>query len=84
MVIKVPENKRADILKILTKMIQKRKATSLGLQSLTGKFLCKAVPTVKPFIQRIYQTFPGLPQHRHIDLKGEVLAEMHMWKSFLY
>ena len=37
MVIKVPEDKRADILKILTKRIQKRKATSLDLQSLVGK-----------------------------------------------
>ena len=37
MVIKVPEDKRTDILKILTKMVQKRKATSLDLQSLAGK-----------------------------------------------
>ena len=33
MVIKVPEDKRADILETLQKMIQKRKATSLQLQS---------------------------------------------------
>ena len=31
MVIKVPEDKKADILKILTKMIQKRKVASLAL-----------------------------------------------------
>ena len=86
MVVKVMEDKRSDILKLLTKMIRKRKTTSLDLQSLAGKinFLCKAVPTGKLFIQRIYQTFPGVPQHRHIDLKGEVLADKHMWKSFLY
>ena len=36
MVIKVPEDKRVDILTILTKIIQKRKATSLNLQSLAG------------------------------------------------
>ena len=43
LVVKVPEDKRLDILKILTKMIRKRKANSLGLQSLAGKlnFLCK-------------------------------------------
>ena len=43
MVIKVLEDKRADILKILTKM---KKATSLDLQSLARKlnFLCKAIP----------------------------------------
>ena len=69
MVIKVPEDKRADILKILTKMIHKRKATSLVLQVLAGKlnFLCKAVPTGKPFIQTVYQAFVGVPQHRNID-----------------
>ena len=49
MVIKVLDDKRADILKILTKMVQKRKVTSLDLQSLVGKlnFLCKAVPAGK-------------------------------------
>ena len=64
-VIKVPGDNRTDILKILTKMIRKRKAISLDLQSLTGKlnFLCKVVPAGKPFIQNVYQTFVGIP-HR--------------------
>ena len=72
MVIKIPEDKRADILKILTKIIQKRKATSLDLQSLAGKsnFLCKAVPAGRPFIQTVYKTFTGVPKHLHIDLRG--------------
>ena len=85
MVIKVLDDKRADILKILTKMVHKRKATSLDLQSLVGKlnFLCKALPAGKPFIQNVCQTFVGIPQHRHIDLKGDLLAELRMWKSFL-
>ena len=85
MVIKVPEDKRADIMKILIKMLCKRKATSLDLQSLAGKlnFLCKAVPAGKPFIQSVYQSFAGIPQHRHIDLKGNLLADLSMWKSFL-
>ena len=84
-VIKVPEDKRVDILKILTKMIQKRKATSLVLQALAGKlnFLCTVVPAWKPYIQTVYQAFVGVPQHRYIDLKGNVLADMRMWKSFL-
>ena len=84
MVIKVPDDKRADILKILTKMVQKRKATSLDLQSLVGKlnFLCKASPAWKLFIQNVYQTFVGIPQHWHIDLKGNLLADLRMWKSF--
>ena len=81
----MPEDKRADIIKILTKMICKRKASSLALQALAGKlnFLHKVVPTGKPFIQMVYQVFVGVPQHRHIDLKGDVLADMRMWKSFL-
>ena len=85
MVIKVMDDKRADILKILTKMVWKRKATSLDLQSLVGKlnFLCKAVPAEKPFIQNVYQSFAGIPQDRHIDLKGNLLADLRMWKSFL-
>ena len=83
MVIKVLENKRGDILKILTKMIQKRKATSLVLQAMAGKlnFLCKVVPAGKLFIQTVYQAFAGVPQH--IDLKGDMLVDMRMWKSFL-
>ena len=85
MMIKVPEGERADVLKILTKMICKRKATSLVLQTLAGKlnFLCKAVPAGKPFIQTVYKVFAGVPQHRHIDLKGDILADMRMWKLFL-
>ena len=85
MVVKVPEDRRADILSILTKMIREWKATSLDLQALVGKlnFLCKAIPAGKLFIYRVYQTFSGIPQHRHIGLKGDVLADMRMWKSFL-
>ena len=85
MVIKVPDDKRTNILKIMPKIVWKRKATSLDLQSLAGKsnFLCKAVPAGKPFIQNVYQTFVGIPQHRHIDLKGNLLADLRMWKSFL-
>ena len=37
MVVKVSEDKRVDILKILIKINQKRKVTSLDLQSLAGK-----------------------------------------------
>ena len=85
MVIKVPEDKRVDILTILTKIIQKRKATSLNLQSLAGKlnFLCKAIPAGRPFIKNVYQAFTGVLQHWHIDLKGDVLADLRMWKAFL-
>ena len=80
MVIKVPEDKRADILKVLTKMVQKWKVTSLDLQSLVGKlnFLCKVVPAGKQFIQNVNQAFAGIPQHRHIDLKGNWLADLRM------
>ena len=80
MVIKVPEDKQSNILKILTKMIHKRKATSLVLQALAGKlnFLCKGVSVGKPFIQTVYQAFAPVPQQRHIDLKGDVLADMQM------
>ena len=85
MVIKVPEDKRVDILTILTKIIQKRRATSLSLQSLAGRlnFLCKAVPASRPFIKNVYQGFTGVPQHQHIDLKGDILADLRMWKAFL-
>ena len=59
MVIRVPEDKRADILKILqdtTKILHKRKATSLDLQFLAEKlnFQNKAVPAGRPFIQSVY------------------------------
>ena len=85
MVIRVPEDKRMDILKILQKMLHERKATSLDLQSLAGKlnFLSKAVPAGKPFIQSVYQAFAGISQHRHIDMKGDLLADLRMWKTFL-
>ena len=85
MVVKVPEDKRADILEILTKIIHKRKATSWELQSLAGtlNFLCKAIPARRPFIQNVYKTFAAVPQHQHIDLKGDLLADLRMWKPFL-
>ena len=38
MVIQVPEDKRADILQIIMKIVHKRKTTNLDLQSLAGKF----------------------------------------------
>ena len=85
MVIRVPDDKRMDILKMLQQMLHKRKATSLDLQSLAGKlnFLSKAVPAGRPFIQSAYQAFAGIPQNRHIDLKGNLLADLRMWKTFL-
>ena len=85
MVIKVPEDKKLDILQALHRMIQKRKAVSLQLQSIAGKlnFLCKAVPVGRPFITNVYQAFTGIPQHWYKDLKGNVLADFRMWKAFL-
>ena len=85
MVIRVPEDKRTDILKILQKMLHKRKAIGLDLQSLAGKlnFLSKAVPAGRPFIQSVYQAFAGIPQHWYLDLKGNLLADLRMWKTFL-
>ena len=41
------------------------------------------VPAAKLFIQNVYQTFAEIPQHRHIDLKVNLLADLRMWKSFL-
>ena len=41
------------------------------------------VPAGKLYIQTVYQAFAGVRQHRHIDLKGNVLLDMSMWKSFL-
>ena len=63
MVIKVPEDKRADILTILAKITQKRKATSLNLQLLAGKLncLCKVIPTGRPFIKNVYEAFTRIP-----------------------
>ena len=55
MVIKIPEDKKKDILQAIQKMIKKKKASSLQLQSIAGKlnFLCKAVPAGRPFIANV-------------------------------
>ena len=85
MVVHIPQDKLNDIFIILTKMIHSRKATSWELQSLVGKlnFITKAIPVGRSFTKRIYQAFTGIPNHRHIDLRRQVLSDLHMWKVFL-
>ena len=55
------------------------------LKSLAGKlhFIAKAVPAGRSFTKGVYQSFQGIPKHRHIDLKQPVLADLRMWKLFL-
>ena len=66
-------------------MIRKHKATSAEFESLAGKlnFITKAVPAGCSFTKQVYQSFQGVPKHRHIDLKYPVLADLRMWKHFL-
>ena len=55
------------------------------MESLAGKlnFIAKVVPAGRSFTKRVYQSFQGIPKHRHIDLKQPVLADLCMWKLFL-
>ena len=77
MVVRIPKDKMQDITLILVTMAE--------LESLTGKlnFVTKAVPAGRSFTKRVYQSFQGIPKHRHIDLKQPVLVDLHMWKLFL-
>ena len=85
MVIRIPQDKRDNLLLAVKKAICNKKATSLQLQSLAGKlnFVCKAVPVGRPFMANKYQSFAGVPQHHHIQLKGHVLIDLRMWEAFL-
>ena len=37
----------------------------------------------RPFIANIYQSFAGILQHYHIQLKGNMLTDLKMWETFL-
>ena len=85
MVILIPQDKRADISRCIEALLKKKKATSLQLQSLAGKlnFICKAVPAGRPFIANVYRAFQGIPQHHHVQLRGEILTDLRMWCIFI-
>ena len=85
MVVRIPKNKMQKLTLILITIIWKRKAMAAELESLAGKlnFIAKVVPARRSFTKRVYQSFQGIPKHRHIDLKQPVLADLRMWKLFL-
>ena len=70
MVIRIPKDKMQDITLILITVIHERKATAAELESLMGKlnFVTKAVPAGRSFTKSVYQSFQGVPKHRHINL----------------
>ena len=81
MVVRIPKEKIQDQFPtalILITIIWKRKVTAAELESLTGKlnFTAKEVPAGRSFTKRAYQSFQGIPKHRHIDLKQPVLADV--------
>ena len=82
MVIRIPHDKLQDTVKIISKMIKQRKATSWELQSLAGKlnFVARAVPAGKCFIKQTYQSQAGIPHNWHVDLRSPVLSYLQMWK----
>ena len=85
MVVRIPKDKMQNITLILITIIWKRKTTAAELDSLAGKlnFVTKAVLAGRSFTKRVYQSFHGIPKHRHIDLKQPVLVDLWMWKLFL-
>ena len=77
MVVRIPKDKMQDIPLILITIIKKRKAMAAELESFAGKlnFIAKVAPAGRSFTKRVYQSFQGIPKHRHIDLKQPVLAD---------
>ena len=87
--LKIPKNKANKAMAELKLCIDKKKATILQIQSLTGllNFLAKAIVPGRTFTRRMYAKIADktatLKQHHHINLDCEFREDCRMWVSFL-
>ena len=55
------------------------------LQSIAGSlnFCCRAYPTGRPFIRRIYDLIGGKPKYFYVTLNSDAKEDLRVWKNFL-
>ena len=85
MVVAIPQDKAASILKQIQQVMGSKKCRVKELQALVGrlKFITKAVPHGRPFSRRLYDMFAGMKPHWHVSVTAELQKDLQMWKRFI-
>ena len=93
--ISISEERRWEILNLVQKFFDKRKATIKELQQLAGhlNFINRAVVPGRAFTRRMYSKFSGknildnkgriLKPHHHVKVDAEFRLDCKMWETFL-
>ena len=84
MVVVIPQDKAASILKEIQQVMGSKKCHVKELQALAGRlnFITKAVPHGCPFSRRLYDMFAGMKPHWHVLVTAELRKDLQMWKRF--
>lgn len=85
MMVRVPVQKRVELVSLLQKFIDRKSITLKQLQSLLGKlnFVTKAIAPGRAFVRRMHNATIGIINpHHFIRLKQEMKDDMHLWLNF--
>ena len=86
MSMKVPKDKKSEILQLLNIWQGRRKCTKTELLSLTGKLshICKVVRPGRIFLRRLFDLTKNVKSgHHHISLNAESRGDVQWWIDFL-
>lgn len=86
MMVRVPVQKRVELVSLLQKFIARRSITLKQLQSLLGKlnFVTKAIAPGRAFVRRMHNATIGIINpHHFIRLNQEMKDDMQLWLKYL-
>lgn len=86
MMLELPPNKLADLMRLIDKFFTMRRASKKQLQSLAGKlnWSAQVVRGGRSYLRRILDLMNNLrAQHHKIKLTDEFFKDLHWWKSCL-
>ena len=85
MVVAIPQDKAASILKEIQQVMGSKKCHVKELEALAVhlNFMTKAVPHGHPFSRRLYDMFASMKPHWHVAVTAELRKDFQMWKRFI-
>ena len=85
MTVTIPQDKIAKAQALIHPLTTVRKTKVAPLQSLVGllNFMCRAIPSGRPFLRRLYDVIGSLPRYYHVSLSSPIHQDLLMWQSFL-
>ena len=87
-IVAIPEDKLTKAMNMILSVLNKKskKITVLRIEKICGflNFLSKCVLPGRTFTRRLYAAIkPGMKQHHHININGEMRMDLEMWLSFI-